>query len=88
MVREILSQEEFHVQKQFLARAAWPWARARSNCLTHVPDCSICLTRPGYSIFQQSDQREVIYRLLRGPRGENLRAIATLGEQSNRQRRP
>jgi AraC-like DNA-binding protein len=29
-------------------------------------------------------QREVIYRLLRGPRGENLRAIATLGEQSNR----
>lgn len=29
-------------------------------------------------------QREILYRLLRGPQGRNLRAIATLGEQSNR----
>ncbi len=29
-------------------------------------------------------QREVIYRLLRSPQGKHLRAIATLGEQSNR----
>jgi transcriptional regulator GlxA family with amidase domain len=29
-------------------------------------------------------QREIIYRLLRGPQGKNLRAIATLGEQSQR----
>jgi AraC-like DNA-binding protein len=29
-------------------------------------------------------QREVIYRLLRSPLGKHLRAIATLGEQSNR----
>jgi transcriptional regulator GlxA family with amidase domain len=29
-------------------------------------------------------QREIIYRLLRSPLGKHLRAIATLGEQSNR----
>jgi len=29
-------------------------------------------------------QREILYRLLRGPQGKHLRAIATLGEQSNR----
>ena len=29
-------------------------------------------------------QREIIYRLLRGPQGNHLRAIATLGEQSQR----
>jgi AraC-like DNA-binding protein len=29
-------------------------------------------------------QREIFYRLLRGPQGKHLRAIATLGEQSNR----
>jgi len=29
-------------------------------------------------------QREIVYRLLRGPQGERLRAIATLGNQSQR----
>jgi transcriptional regulator GlxA family with amidase domain len=29
-------------------------------------------------------QREIVYRVLRTPLGRNLRAIATLGEQSNR----
>jgi transcriptional regulator GlxA family with amidase domain len=29
-------------------------------------------------------QREIVYRLLRSPQGGHLRAIATLGEQSNR----
>jgi AraC-like DNA-binding protein len=29
-------------------------------------------------------QREIVYRLLRGPQGQRLRAIATLGDQSNR----
>jgi AraC-like DNA-binding protein len=29
-------------------------------------------------------QREIIYRLLSGPQGQHLRAIATLGERSNR----
>jgi hypothetical protein len=29
-------------------------------------------------------QREILYRLLRSPLGRHLRAIATLGEQSNR----
>jgi hypothetical protein len=29
-------------------------------------------------------QREIVYRLLRGPHGERLRAIAMLGDQSHR----
>jgi len=29
-------------------------------------------------------QREIVYRLLRGPNGERLRGIATLGDQSHR----
>src|SRR5437879_7330671 len=29
-------------------------------------------------------QREIIYRILRGPAGARLRAIATMGEQSHR----
>jgi AraC-like DNA-binding protein len=29
-------------------------------------------------------QREIVYRLLRGPQGERLRAIATLGDQSHK----
>jgi len=29
-------------------------------------------------------QREIVYRLLRGPQGEHLRAIATFGDQSHR----
>src|SRR5437773_7288047 len=29
-------------------------------------------------------QREIIYRILRGPEGARLRAVATLGDQSNR----
>jgi transcriptional regulator GlxA family with amidase domain len=29
-------------------------------------------------------QREIVYRLLRGPQGERLRAIATVGDQSHR----
>jgi transcriptional regulator GlxA family with amidase domain len=29
-------------------------------------------------------QREIVYRLLRGPQGERLRVIATLGDQSRR----
>jgi hypothetical protein len=33
-------------------------------------------------------QREIIYRILRGPEGARLRAIATLGDQSHGRRRP
>ena len=29
-------------------------------------------------------QREIVYRLLRGPQGDRLRAIATVGDQSQR----
>jgi AraC-like DNA-binding protein len=43
------------------------------------------LDKPGDIPFLGSLlQREILYRLLRSPLGKHLRAIATLGEQSNR----
>ena len=84
-VRGILSQEEFHVS------AAVSGTCGMAVCETSVELLDACsrlldlLDAPKDIPFLSNlIQREVIYRLLRGPRGENLRAIATLGEQSNR----
>jgi AraC-like DNA-binding protein len=84
-IREILSQEEFHVS------AAVSGTCGMAVCETSVELLDACsrlldlLDAPKDIPFLSNlIQREVIYRLLRGPRGENLRAIATLGEQSNR----
>jgi hypothetical protein len=38
----------------------------------------------GHPVLSNLIQRETVYRLLRGPQGERLRAIATLGDQSQR----
>jgi AraC-like DNA-binding protein len=88
MVREILSQEEF------LASQAPFGARGMAVGTTSVEMLSACCrlldlldqldTPGGISFLGGLMQREIIYRLLRGPLGEHLRAIATLGEQSNR----
>ncbi len=85
MVREILSQEEF------LTSQAPFGARGMAVGTTSIEMLSACcrlldlLDTPGDISFLGSlMQREIIYRLLRGPLGEHLRAIATLGEQSNR----
>jgi AraC-like DNA-binding protein len=85
VVREILSQEEF------LASQVSFEARGMAVGKTSIEMLSACcrlldlLDTPGDISFLGSlTQREIIYRLLRGPLGEHLRAIATLGEQSNR----
>ena len=75
MVREILSQEEFHVPEAVSATRGMAVGESSVELLDAPQDIPF---------FSNLIQREVIYRLLRGPRGENLRAIATLGEQSNR----
>jgi AraC-like DNA-binding protein len=85
IVREFLSREEFHtldvlpdspamstgpVTAEFLS--AW---RRLLDLLSHPEDI------PFLSGFIE---REIIYRILRGPEGARLRAIATLGDQSHR----
>ncbi len=85
VVREILSQDEF------LATEVASGTRGMAVGKTSVELLGACcrlmdlLDKPGDIPFLGGlIQREIIYRLLRSPLGKHLRAIATLGEQSNR----
>jgi AraC-like DNA-binding protein len=84
-VREILSQEEFPVQDA--PRTARGMAVGATN-LELLSACSRLIdlldTPRDIPFMSGLMQREILYRLLRGPLGKHLRAIATLGEQSNR----
>jgi AraC-like DNA-binding protein len=85
VVREILSQEEFHV----------PDGSSPARGIT-IGKTTVDLLKPFCRLLDILDapedipflgnliQREIVYRLLRGPQGERLRAIATRGDQSHR----
>jgi AraC-like DNA-binding protein len=84
-VREILSQEEFGVSEAVSGTRGMAVGETSVELLDACSRLLDLLDAPQDSPFLSNlIQREIIYRLLRGPRGENLRAIATLGEQSNR----
>lgn len=85
MVRELLGREEIHVAE------APPDSPAMSTGETTAEFLSACcrlvdlLDSPQEIPFLSGlIQREIIYRILRGPEGARLRAIATLGDQSHR----
>jgi AraC-like DNA-binding protein len=85
LVREILSQQEFHLREESAD------ARGMAVGVTSVELLGACtrlvdlLDSPQDIPFLSSlIQREIVFRLLRSPQGKHLRAIATLGEQSNR----
>ena len=85
IVREFLSREEFY------KLGAPPDRRAISICPVTVEFLSaLCrlldlLSNPEDIPFLSGLlEREIIYRILRGPEGARLRAIATLGDQSHR----
>jgi len=84
-VREILSQEDFNVPE---AVAVTRGMTVGKNSIELLNACSRLLdlldTPQDVSFLGNLIQQEIIYRLLRGPQGKHLRAIATLGEQSNR----
>jgi AraC-like DNA-binding protein len=85
VIREILSQEEFH----------GPDGASPARGIT-IGKTTVDLLKPFCRLLDLLDapedipflsnliQREIAYRLLRGPHGERLRAIATLGDQSHR----
>jgi len=84
-VRRILSEEEFPLPDGAAE------ARGMSVGVTTAELLSACsrlmdlLDAPQDIPFLSGlIQREIIYRLLRSPQGQHLRAIATSGEQSNR----
>jgi AraC-like DNA-binding protein len=84
-VREILSQEEFHALETASVTRGMAVGKSSVELLDACSRLLNLLDEPQDSPFLSNlIQREVIYRLLRGPQGMHLRAIATLGEQSNR----
>ncbi|HUV69725.1 MAG TPA: AraC family transcriptional regulator [Terracidiphilus sp.] len=84
-VREILSQQEFHLAGEAAD------ARGMAVGVTSLELLDACsrlvdlLDAPQDIAFLSGlIQREIVFRLLRSPQGKHLRAIATLGEQSHR----
>ena len=85
VVREILTQEEFQR----------PQGSSQNRGIA-VGTTTVELLKPCSRLLDLLDapqdipflsnlvQREIVYRLLQGPQGERLRAIATLGDQSQR----
>ena len=85
MVREILSQQEFSQREE--SGDTRGMAVGVTSC--ELLDACIRLvdlldTPQDIPFLSVLIRREIIYRLLRSPQGKHLRAIATLGEQTNR----
>jgi AraC-like DNA-binding protein len=87
LVRKILSEEELQVTQEGSAVDAHGMTIGETTpeligaCIRLV---DLLDTPRDIPFLSDLIQREIIYRLLRGPEGAHLRAIATLGEQSNR----
>ena len=85
MVREILTQDEFHVSEGSSQPRGIVIGKTTLDLLKPCSRLLDLLDAPQDIAFLSNlIQREIVYRLLRGPQGERLRAIATLGDQSHR----
>jgi AraC-like DNA-binding protein len=84
-VRELLSREEIHVADAPSDSPAMSIGKTSAEFLSACCRLLDLLNRPEDIPFLSGlVQREIIYRILRGPEGARLRAIATLGDQSHR----
>jgi AraC-like DNA-binding protein len=84
-VREILSQQEFHLREESAEARGMAVGISSLELLNACSRLVDLLDAPQDIPFLSAlIQREIIYRLLRSPQGKHLRAIATLGEQSHR----
>ncbi|MGA9671546.1 MAG: AraC family transcriptional regulator, partial [Terracidiphilus sp.] len=84
-VREILSQQEFHLREESADARAMAVGVSSRELLDACSRLVDLLDVPEDIPFLSSlIQREIVFRLLRSPQGKHLRAIATLGEQSHR----
>jgi AraC-like DNA-binding protein len=84
-VREVLSQEEFLATETSFGANGLAVGQTPPELLSACCRLLDLLDTPRDIPFLSGlMQREIIYRLLRSPLGRHLRAIATLGEQSNR----
>ncbi len=85
VVRDLLSREEIQVAG---APSDSPAMATGETTLEFLSACCRLLdlldTPQDIPFLSGLIQREIIYRILRGPEGARLRAIATLGDQSHR----
>lgn len=84
-VREILSQQEFHLREESADARGMAVGVTSFELLDACSRLVDLLDAPQDIPFLGAlIQREIVFRLLRSPQGKHLRAIATLGEQSHR----
>jgi AraC-like DNA-binding protein len=84
-VRELLAMEEIHVAEAVSDGPALSVGENTPEFLNACCRLLDLLESPQDIPFLSSViQREIIYRILRGPAGARLRAISTLGDQSHR----
>jgi AraC-like DNA-binding protein len=85
MIRELLSREEIHSPE---APSGAPAMATGEVTLEFLSACcrlvDLLKTPQDIPFLSGLIQREIIYRILQGPEGARLRAIATLGDQSHR----
>jgi AraC-like DNA-binding protein len=85
VIRELLSREEVHLAEAPAESPAMATGEVTVEFLSACCRLLDLLDAPQDIPFLSGlIQREIIYRILRGPEGARLRAIATLGDQSNR----
>jgi AraC-like DNA-binding protein len=85
IVRELLSREEIQVAEAPSDRPAMATGETTEEFLSACCRLIDLLNTPQDIPFLSGlIQREIIYRILRGPEGARLREIATLGDQSHR----
>lgn len=84
-IREILSQQEFHLREESAESRGMAIGINTRELLEACSRLVDLLDKPEDIPFLSNlIQREILYRLLRSPQGQHLRSIATLGEQSQR----
>jgi AraC-like DNA-binding protein len=89
IVRELLAREEIHTSETPPETPAETPAMVTGEATPEfLGACCRLLdlldTPADIPFLSALIQREIVYRILRGPEGARLRAIATLGDQSNR----
>lgn len=85
IVREFLSREELHISDRLDESPAMCTGETTAEFLSACCRLVDLIDNPEDVPFLSGFiEREIVYRILRGPEGARLRAIATIGDQSQR----
>jgi AraC-like DNA-binding protein len=85
VIREVISREGVHLPNESPDTPAMVTGAVTAELLSACCRLVDLLARPkDIPFLSRLIQREIIYRILSGPEGARLRAIATSGDQSNR----